>query len=468
MKRIYEFFEVNLDPTGYWIQDPVLCNRYCAMVVKTRERHEKLTQAFTIARTLASHYRITQEEAFSEFAADIYAKNQDHFDSMTANELAIAVAAIYDGRILEERPDWVGCRPLFDIRFVANKDWELLRIVGIGGSETSTVQGENPYDCQWGLYHKKVGTPMEDEIGAVLDRGHKIEPDIYDWIAELRGCVKVPEYRMMQSIEFPNCTGNFDGIMRKIGTSDYYLFEAKTTSAQNHAKWAGTAFPSNYRCQIQHYCGVLNDPRIKGTVIACFFFVNEFEEDAVTGNKKYWFGGAVSDKTYRLVPRDPEAEQRILSDAQEFWNTYIDFGVEPEGSHLPSEMSAVTKMRAATDIDKDTVIKIDVSENASLKASVNAYMKAEADKKAAEKLVKAAQAVMDANAPEIVKALGTAENAELVGGKKNVKVTYKSLRGPTIKWNADKLNAILGEEQASLCRTLTTCKPTLKVVVNGE
>lgn len=464
---IYPFFAVNLERRGYWIKNPDVKERYEAMVETVYDRHQKLTEAFEIATSVPSRYPMEQEEAFSEYAAELFKRNPEYFDELTAKEIAAAVVSNYDGRILEERIDWVGARPLYDTRFVKTKDWELLRNVGIGGSETPTVQGVNPYECERGLHHRKIGTPMADELGAALDRGHKIEPDIYDWICELKGFIKVPEFRMMQSLEFPNCTGNFDGIMRKMGTEDYWLFEAKTASANHHSDWAGKRIPQNYLCQVNHYCGVLADDRIKGKIICCFFFVNEFEEDAVTGNKKYWFGGAVIDKIYREIPRDIEAERKILEDAQNFWENYIDFGIEPENSFSPAEMKLVEKVRAAAEISSD-VFEIDLSDkdNATLRDAVNAYKKADDAYKAASAEANKAKKLRDAYAPEIIKALDNHDRASLIGGKKPVKVSYISQKSTR---SADwvKLSTYYADAYEA-CVTSKPNKPSLSVeVIDG-
>lgn len=464
---IYPFFSCNLKEDAPWVTNPDVRERYAETVKTVKARHEKLADAFALCETgllPCVSFLLDQEEAFSELAAEIFKRNDKFFDMMTAEELATAACSIYDGRICEERVDWAGCRPLYDTRFVTTKDWELLRIVGIGGSESAIIQGCNSHECQRSLYHKKIGTPMTDEVGAVLERGHIVEPVIYNWLRELKGFTAVPEFRMMQSIDYPNCTGNFDGIMRKNGTADYYLFEAKTANAENHLLWAGNRIPANYLTQTTHYCGVIGDPRLKGAFIACFFFVNQFEEDAVTGDKVYWFGGAPNDKTYREIQRDEEAERKVLEEAQDFWDSFIELGEEPSYSYSSAEQTLVDKIRNAAPLKNDTII-IDLADaaNKDLIEVLNAYYEADKKVKAATAEANAATKIRDAYAPEIIKALGDHTDAKFVGGKAQVFASYKSSQSRR-SCDYGKLEAFSPEAYA-ICVSKKPTKPSLKVDV---
>lgn len=459
-----KFFECNLEESGYWILNSIVRNRYMNTVKIIKMRHEKLNEALEVCECI----RPIQAEAFSEYAADIFSKNPEYFDKLDATELASAIATLYDGRVLEKRVDWAGCRSLFDTRFASRKDWELLRIIGIGGSETATVQGVNHFECPKGLFHKKIGTPMKDYGGAVLDRGHIIEPSIYDWVTDVLGYVKVPEYRMMQSIEFPNCTANFDGIMRKPGTDEYYLFEAKTTGMTNHAEWAGSLFPANYRCQIDHYAGVLGDDRIKERIICCFFFDNEFAERAISGDHDCWFGGAVYDRVYRRVERNPEEERRILEDAQAFWDNYIEFGIEPANTLLDTDLTATMKIRAAAEIDTKKVVTVDLAANKELEKALRKYLQAEEERKEAYSAQSKATKLRDAYSSMLIDALGDAENGIFISGDRKYNITFKSTRKPTMKYDAGKIESLVGSDKIGLCGTLTPCNPSLKVVAVNE
>ena len=293
MTRKYGFFAVNLPEKGDWLLNNAIRTKYEATVKAVKARHKKLEESYSLSRkvTFATYDTSSDEwteEVFSAYAAEIFRQDCAHFDELSPQQIAVSCAINWNGGPMPARPDWDGCRPLYDTRFVTTAEWELLRNIGIGGSESSVVQGTNEYCTLRGLYLRKKGVPVnEGEKSSALERGHIIEPRIYDWFCTLKGYERVPEFRMMQAWNGDNpddpcrfVTANFDGIWHDPKTDDYGLFEAKTAAASHHADWAGDRIPMSYMSQVYQYLGILGDRRIKCAYINAFFFVNEFETGA--------------------------------------------------------------------------------------------------------------------------------------------------------------------------------------------
>ena len=121
-------------------------------------------------------------------------------------------------------------------------------------------------------------------------------------------------------------TANIDAIVQA-PDGRLFVFEAKTTVAENYDAWRNDKIPRSYVPQTRQYPAVLNDERIQGTYIGCLFIV-----DLIVGG--LYVGSAYSGDQFvaRFVPRDTEAEQDQLENGEMWWNLYVEQGQEPAPS----------------------------------------------------------------------------------------------------------------------------------------
>lgn len=271
---------------------------------------------------------------FSEYAHTLFVTNRARFDSMSTDELANYVCLVHEpGYRAKERLEWPNATVLCDTAFLDTKEWEAIRHLGIGGSDAAVIQGGSPYRTPFGLYHDKVWTPKagtgDDGKQAIFDRGHAMEDRVIQAFLDLTGAERVPETRMFQSRRYPSCIADVDAIVR-FPDGHIYVFEAKTTVAENFDAWSGEKIPGHYVPQTRQYPAVLNDDRILGTYIGCLFTYDYTVHGIYVGSDT-----DVGRFVCRLVERNGEEEDYGLSLNQKFYEEHIVAKVVPEMTGTP-------------------------------------------------------------------------------------------------------------------------------------
>ena len=316
-----KYFECNLDMDVSYLEQKDQI-RFKETAEKITKRHEKLEEALNLSKMRPADFAETAAKLFEHFEA--------RFDAYSAKELAEAVIGFWDGKRVEDRIEWPNPEVVFDCRFVARKDWEDMRKTGVGGSAAPIVEGVSPYGTLRSLVYQIKGkeAKSDDEDNPVFDRGHFVEDNVVEAFCKLTGAKRIPESRMFRSKDFPAATANIDAIVLLKGK--LYVFEAKTTKAQNFESWRNGQIPQHYIPQCRQYPAVLNDPRIDGTYIGCLFV-----DDLIIS--QIYCGSGYDYKKFqsRFVPRNPEIEEQQLCDEQDFWDTYIGLGEEPPLSGDP-------------------------------------------------------------------------------------------------------------------------------------
>lgn len=272
--------------------------------------------------------------AFAKTAKILFDNSFDLFERMDSVELAMWVQNSYDGKPIEHRFEWPNAEVVVDCAFVQTKEWEALRHFGIGGSDAAAIRGESRYKTAQETYHDKVGTPElipSNDAQAVFERGHIMEDRVIDAFLKLTGFKRIPETRMFRSRKYPHQTANIDGIVIS-PDGRIFVFEAKTTVAENWDAWKDGKIPRSYVPQTRQYPAVLDDDRVQGTYIGCLFIV-----DLIVGG--LYVGSAYSGEQFvaRCVERDKLAEDDQLANGEEWWNTYVEPNVEPEASGIPKK-----------------------------------------------------------------------------------------------------------------------------------
>ncbi len=299
---------------------------YLTGVLQTvRVRMEKLEEALTISGL--------DGETFSEYAKVLFDSRFSRFESMTSDALAEYVLTVHDGAYqAPARMDWPNAKVLADCAFLTNPEWEAIRHLGIGGSDSAAALGVSPYNSRFELYHDKRWTPKpgaKSENRAVFDRGHVMEPRVIQAFCDMIGAQVIPETRMFQSARGPWALADTDAIIR-MPNGDICVFEAKTTVAENAPAWADGKVPGHYVTQCRHYLAVLNDNRVKGVYIGCLFTVDYTLHGMFVGSDT-----DVGRFVTRFIPRDPVEEGTLLKLEGEFFRGYIEAGVEPPFENDP-------------------------------------------------------------------------------------------------------------------------------------
>lgn len=296
---------------------------YMTTILKTvAARMDKLEQARMISGL--------DGETFSEYIKPLFDKWPERIDTMTANQIGILADELHTpGYQAPQRLEWPNCDVVVDAAFTTTKEWEAVRHLGIGGSDSSVVVGvAGAYRSRYDLYHDKRWTPVHQKDSgkqAIFDRGHILEPQVIKTFCNMVGAEVVPETRMFRSKKYPHALADVDAIIHFPGQDYYYIFEAKSAIAQKASSWYNDSIPANYLTQITHYPAVLNDDRIKGVYISCLFTQDYVIHDQYVGSNTN-----VGDFVSRYAERNADEEENILQIAEEFFQNHILCDAEPE------------------------------------------------------------------------------------------------------------------------------------------
>lgn len=308
------FFECNLSiiPPAYLPEE--LRKQYVRIVDALHRRHERLQKALELSGM--------QPELFQKYAADLFQKDKDGFDRYSPEDIArYAMFFRSTGEVLPERPDW-NAVVLFDTAFASVSDWELIRMIGIGGSDRAILMGKSPWRNARDLRFDKRGEYVDDSDKSIFDQGHAEESRVVRTFCKKNGAVWVNETRMFRSKQYPNCTANPDAIVLW-PNGEYSIFEAKTSNHRNYPKWDHNKIPEHYVPQMRHYAGVLNDRRITGIWIGCIFMRAMTIAGTYVGSEI-----APTDFVCRYMERDVAGEQNALQVSQAWWDRYVVAGEE--------------------------------------------------------------------------------------------------------------------------------------------
>lgn len=333
-----DFFEVNLPESLPYLVSTDMVQAYKAAVHSITARTAKLNKALELSGLEPNKFHQLAKVLFDQKSKD---PNTILFDERSAEEIAAFVKLIDDGVPTEPRLEWPNATVLFDTAFTTVKEWESLRHIGIGGSDSAVVMEQSPFRSQRQLYHDKIGTPMpgkSEQNNIVFARGHAVEEKILEAFAKYAGATRIPESRMFASKKFPHSTANIDGIMR-MADGKIFVLEAKTTIEENKAHWLGDKVPRYYMTQVRQYPAVLDDDRVCGTYISAMFVVDYSIKDLFVDAT--FDGGKL---ITHLIERNKDAETSLLEEEQAFWSDYIEAGIEPPSGDPMLEKKLVSEM----------------------------------------------------------------------------------------------------------------------------
>lgn len=295
-----------------------LAAKWQPLAQRMHERFDKLNGVLDALHCDGERFSVAARKVFSDENGENLAKTDAGsylIDEMSAAEILTVVTALLP-RIgpQPKRYEWKNAVPIIDTAFVAQEEWELIRVLSIGGSDAAVAMGISPYRSQFSLYHDKVGTPTEAKTDSgkafIFEYGHRIEPLVISEFCRRTGAVVIPESRMFRHKTIPYLTANVDGIV-VLPDGRMMILECKTTTNFNRDAWAGGKVPPQYIPQTNQYMCVLDEPAICGTYIACIY-----------GNTPDAFVAQYLERDRA----DEDAQNDIII---EFWNEHVVPNVEP-------------------------------------------------------------------------------------------------------------------------------------------
>lgn len=189
------------------------------------------------------------------------------------------------------------------------EEW-LKRRERVGGSDSSSIVGMNPYRTNIELWEIKTGKVIPEDISGkpYVKYGTEAEPFLRELFK-----LDFPEYEvfyeennMWLNDKYPFAHASLDGwLIDKDGRKG--IFECKTTEilqSMQKEKWKDR-IPDNYYCQILHYMAV-----------------TEFDFAILKAQLKYEYDGDIllQTKHFKIERADVEEDIRYLMNAEKrFW-----------------------------------------------------------------------------------------------------------------------------------------------------
>ena len=361
------YFEYNLPVDAPAYIDSGRRAAYTSMVTRVSERMELLEEALGISGLSG--------EVFSIAVSSVFKTEDDTpvIDTMAPEDIASLACSVADAMDIhaEPRVEWPNAITVVDTAFTTRKEWESLRMLGLGGSDAAVVLGISPYNSALELYHNKRGTVFpnpkapDEGLQFIFDYGHTVEDLVVQEFCRRTGAVRVRETRMFRHKTYPYITANPDAILR-FPDGRLSVLECKTTIGFNRDIWKGNSCPPQYVPQCNQYLCVLDDDRIKEAYIAC-----------ICGNTLNDFYSAV-------LERDPEVEEAQIDAEREFWCDVILAENEPAGSDPAADYKILMEKLADAD-EASKKHPMDLPDE--FKDDIERYMSAQERRKALEERV---------------------------------------------------------------------------------
>lgn len=440
------YFEYNLptDAPGYI--DAKRRAAYTEMVQRVSARMDLLEDALDMS--------VLSGEVFSSALSTAFNKEDDDpaIDHMQPEDIASMAYAIASAKNIHEEPrvEWPNAVTMVDTAFTTRKEWESLRMLGLGGSDAAVVLGISPYNSALELYHNKRGTvfpsPKKPDEGLqfIFDYGHTVEDLVVQEFCRRTGATRVRETRMFQHKNYPFITANPDAILR-FPDGRLSVLECKTTIGFNRDIWKGNSCPPQYVPQCNQYLCVLNDERIKEAYIACIC------------------GNTLNDFYSAILERDPEVEEAQIDAEREFWHDVILAGREPVGSDPAADYKVLMeKLANADEASKRHPMELP----GDLKGDIEQYLQMQEKRKALEERVAAMKEEENSTLLPVLEFLGTNIVGELSSGDTIFRVSWSPVKRTTI--DAERLRlaypAVYADcqKEGSTYRTIRVSKKTKK------
>jgi putative phage-type endonuclease len=296
-------------------------------------------------------------------------------------------------------------------------EWLDYRRKGIGGSDVAAVMGFSPFCTTRDLYYDKRGIrPAIDEQPnwVTLKIGHLLEPLVAEIFSAKTGYRTFQIHKMFYHPLFPFMQADVDYF---IETPDgrQGILECKTSNPNNKEKWANESVPLNYEWQCRHYMAVMN---LDFVWIACLFSNTD------------------NDFVMRKIERDLDIEADMIAAESDFWNGYVQAGVEPPYTEKGDMvLESIRKHYGASDPTASAVRLSDT-----VQINLDAYLSLREKKLEHDRLSKQIDGEMKKALSPVLDDMGVAEKAVLTLSTALYEVSYASkYRTSVSKENLERL-----------------------------
>lgn len=389
------FFECNFPTTvPAHIKGELSRNLLSDVLATVHERMGKLEDALHLSGLRGEDFAAAIRPMFQP------EETAQQIDLITVEDLADAAILLARGkRPAPSRYDWPNAIVLVDTAFVSRREWEQLRMLGLGGSDAAIVMRTSPYRTALDLFYDKTGRPVkmdEEDPGRefIFSFGHKVESLVVEEFCRRTGAVVVPETRMFAKKGAEFMTANIDAIV-ELPSGDLYVFEAKTTTFYNRDAWDNNKVPRHYIPQCYQYPTVLDDERIKGTYIGCVF------------------GNTPNDFACSRINLDADAIAAQIEEERKFWTDHVLAGNAPAFSGNPEQdIETLRKFEIGHAKTDSEPLKFNASD-ADIRENIHQWMSANEDLKEKQGQAAAIKEKRDAISVNLIRLLGDHTSATM-------------------------------------------------------
>lgn len=260
------------------------------------------------------------------------------------------------------------------------EQWHEERQKAIGGSEIGAILGYNNYTSPYAVYAQKLGIGERFKGNIATEVGTVLEPYIrkkFPGLVQLKDQVEAIVYEIpyiLKSKEYTFASANLDGVVEIDG--EYSVLEIKTASEMSGDKWEGEEIPDSYYFQVQWYLAVTGWKQ----AYICYLI----------GNRKM---------DYKVIPRNDDVINSMMSYANDFWNNHILAKQPPEFSW--NDTDAIKELYPKQ--NEGEVIELDGEEE---KTVVQKWRELEDKKKEIEREIEECKNIIKGS-------MGTAETARI-------------------------------------------------------
>lgn len=203
----------------------------------------------------------------------------------------------------------------------SREEWLEYRRKGIGGSDSATIVGMNPYATPFSLWAEKSGLTPEKEDTEAMRIGRDLEPYVVkrfkEYMAEHGAAKRIKECNyILRHPKYPWMLANVDRLIvgEKAG------LECKTTATLNLKQFKNGEYPDRYYTQCVHYM-------------------------AVTGAERWYLAVLVLGKGFFVfaIERDEEEIAALIEAEQDFWSM-VQAGKHPDYDGQKATTETIGKM----------------------------------------------------------------------------------------------------------------------------
>lgn len=210
------------------------------------------------------------------------------------------------------------------------EEWLALRKkLGIGGSDSASVIGLNPYKSAYTLWAEKTGKIPEFDGNMTTEVGSYLEEFVAQLFTKETGKTVRRKNRILVNTDYPFAFADVDRLV----VGEKALLEIKTTnSAPAMKKLRKDEFPEQWYCQMTHYL-------------------------AVSGLEKAYLAVLINCRDFKIfeLERDEAEISALMHEEEKFWNM-VQTNTTPLADGL--ESTAATLSAVFPESESDVVVNI--------------------------------------------------------------------------------------------------------------